>query len=61
MRAMRWEKVSVTGNLICSVQGGMGFSSPKLKKPPGMAAFSFSTLKFRIAGSEGKTANFPGL
>jgi hypothetical protein len=41
MRAMRWEKVSVTGNLICSVQGGMGFSSPKLKKPPGMAAFFF--------------------
>jgi hypothetical protein len=25
------------------------------------AAFSFSTLKFRIAGSEEKTANFPGL
>jgi hypothetical protein len=45
---------SASPGLSSSSQGYL----QKAEKPPAMAAFSFSTPKFRIAGPDEKTANF---
>jgi hypothetical protein len=51
----------VVASLIGSECGSIVSSFPKQKSPRSAGSFLFYSIKFRIAGSEEKTANFPGV